>query len=172
MPIDVSKVYNARIYINGNDLAGKAKEVDLPKIKPKFTDISGLGLYGEAEVPIGMEKMEARLLMNSVYPEFVKIVSNPRKQATIIVRSSMTGFSQDGVQYEKPLKAELRGFFKESDVGKFKQGDSTEAEATMSVNYFKLELDGQPVVEVDVFNNIYKVEGEDLLQEFRQNLGG
>ena len=172
MGIDISKVYNARIYINGNDLAGKAKEVDLPKVKPKFADVNGLGLYGEAEVPIGLEKMEARLLMNSVYPEFVKVVANPRKMATVIVRSSITGFTQEGVQYEKPLKAEIRGFFKESDVGKFKQGEGVEAEANMTVNYFKLEVDGQPIVEVDVFNNIYKVDNEDLLQEWKQNLGG
>ena len=168
----ISKVYNANVYINGNNLAGQAKEVDLPKIKPKFADISGLGLYGEAEVPIGMEKMESRLLMNSVYPEFVEVVSNPRKAATVIIRSTMTGFDQNGVQFEKPLKAEMRGFFKESDTGKFKQGESTEAEATMSVIYYKLDLDGQPVVEIDVFNNIYKVKGEDLLKDFRANLGG
>ena len=170
--MNISKVYNARVYLNGNDLIGKAKEVELPKVKPKFSDVSGLGLYGEAEVPIGMDKMESRLLMNSIYPEFIKVISNPRKAAIIIIRSSITGFGQDGVSYEKPLKAELRGFFKESDTGKFKQGEGTEAEAVMSVIYYKLEIDGQPIFEVDVFNNIYKVNGEDLLQEFTVNLGG
>ena len=170
--MDISKVYNARIYLNDIDLIGEAKEVDLPKIKPKFTDIGGLGLYGEAEVPIGMDKMEARLLMNSIYPEFLKVVSNPRKAAKIIVRSSISGFNQDGVAYEKPLKAELRGFFKESDAGKFKQGEGTEAEATMTVFYFRLEVDGELITEIDVFNNIYKVGEEDILKDFRTNLGG
>ena len=32
-------------------------------------------------------------------------------------------------------------------------------------------IDGEEIVEIDVINNIYKVGGEDLLAERRQNLG-
>ena len=72
--MDINKVYNARVYLNDIYLIGKANEVDLPKIKPKFTDVDGcLGLYEEAEVPIGIDKMETRLLMNSVYFKFLKV---------------------------------------------------------------------------------------------------
>ena len=42
---------------------------------------------------------------------------------------------------------------------------------TVSVQYYKLEIDGEEIVEIDVINNIYKVGGEDLLAERRQNLG-
>ncbi len=167
----ISKVYNANIYLNGENLVGQAKELDLPKIKPKFADVQGLGLYGEAEVPIGLEKMEARIMMNSVYPEFIKAVSNPKKANVLIARSTITQYGQDGVIEDLPLKAELRGFFKESDTGKFKKAEGVEAEATMSVIYYKLEVNGQVLVEIDVFNNIYKVDGENILQDFKNNLG-
>lgn len=172
MAIEISKVYNARLYLNGSDFIGKANEVDLPKVKVKFADVNGLGMYADAEVPIGLDKMEARFLMNSIYKEFVEVVSNPRKAAKIIVRSSITWFGQDGVSQEKPFKAELRGVFKDSDTGKFKKGESTEAEATMSVFYYKVEVDGSTVVEIDVFNNIYKAGGEDIIADWRANLGG
>ena len=71
-----------------------------------------------------------------------------------------------------PVKAEIRGFFKEFDSGKFKARDAAEAEATISVLYYKLEVDGKDVVEVDVMNNIYKVEGQDILQAYKANIGG
>ena len=49
--------------------------------------------------------------------------------------------------------------------------EDTELESTVAVQYYKLEIDGEEIVEIDVINNIYKVGGEDLLAERRQNLG-
>ena len=73
---------------------------------------------------------------------------------------------------EVPVKAEIKGFFKEFDTGKIKGRESAEAEATISVIYYKLEVDNKEVVEVDVMNNIYKVEGNDVLQAYKTNIGG
>jgi len=39
------------------------------------------------------------------------------------------------------------------------------------VNYYKLEVGGDEIIEVDAINNIFKVEGEDVLEERRNNLG-
>jgi hypothetical protein len=40
------------------------------------------------------------------------------------------------------------------------------------VIYYKLEVDEQEIVEVDVLNNIYKVSGDDVLQNYKINIGG
>jgi len=42
----------------------------------------------------------------------------------------------------------------------------------MAVIYYKLEVDDKEIYEIDVFNNILKVNGEDKLSEYRQALGG
>jgi hypothetical protein len=170
--INISKVFNARVYIDGSDFIGRAEEVELPKVKFKFADSKGLGLYGEFELPSGLDKLEAKIKLNSIYPDFVKIASDPTTTRTVIVRASNQYWTNTGVMAEKPIKAELRGFFKEFDSGKFKKADNTEAEATMSVFYYKLEVDGEEILEIDVLNNIYKVNGNDVLQNYRINLGG
>jgi P2 family phage contractile tail tube protein len=124
------------------------------------------------ELPAGLDKMEARIKFNSIYADFIALASNPFVLRTIIVRASKQDWDQRGVAREVPVKAELRGFFKEFDTGKVKARDAAEAEATISVVYYRLEVDGREVVEVDVMNNIYKVEGRDILQNYRANLGG
>jgi hypothetical protein len=172
MAINVSKVFNARVYIDGNDFIAKAEEVELPKIKFKFADSKGLGLYGEFELPSGLDKLEAKIKFNSMYPEFLKLASDPFTAHTVIVRASNQYWTNQGVMAELPVKAEFKGFFKEFDSGKFKKADNTEAEATLSVIYYKLEVDEQEIVEVDVLNNIYKVSGDDVLQNYKINIGG
>ncbi len=171
MPIEISKVTNARVYINGTDFIAKAEEVDLPKIKFKTTETKGLALIGETELPTILEKMEARFKFNSIYPEFIKIASNPFETASVIIKAPSAIYTQLGVQF-KPFRAELRGTFKEFDTGKIKKGENAEAEATMSVYYYKLEYDGKEVYEVDILNNILKIDGKDMLAEYRLAMGG
>ena len=172
MAIEISKVFNTRVYIDGKDFIAKAEEVDLPKVKFKFSDAKALGIYGEFELPSGLDKLEARIKFNSIYGDFIALASNPFVARTIIIRASKQDWDQRGVAREVPVKAEIRGFFKEFDSGKIKGRESAEADATISVIYYKLEVDGRDIVEVDVINNIYKVKGQDILQAYKQNIGG
>ena len=170
--IEIAKVFNARVYIDGTDFIAKAEEVDLPKVRFKFADTKALGIYAESELPTGLDKMEARIKFNSVYPDFVALAADPFSVRTVIVRAPYQVWTQQGVSKTAPLKAELRGFFKEFDTAKLKRADSAEAEATLSVIYYKLEVDGEEIVEVDTFNNIYRVKGKDILQDYRSAIGG
>ena len=170
--IEITKVFNARVYIDGLDFIGKAEEVELPKVKFKFADTKGLGLYAEAELPTGLDKLEAKIKFNTVDPNFVALAADPFTMRTVIVRAPYQVWTQTGVSKTAPLKAEIRGFFKEYDTGKLKGRDSAEAEATLSVTYYKLEIDNKEIVEIDVMNNIYKINGKDILQQYRQAIGG
>ena len=170
--IQMSKVFNARVYIDDTDFIAKASEVDLPKIKFKYADTKALGLYAESELPTGLDKMESRFMFNSIYGDFLAIASEPFKAHKVIVRGTMQSWTTDGVSSEVPVKAELKGFFKEFDAGKIKGREGSEAEATMNVIYFKLEVDNKEIIEIDTINNIYKVKGVDRLKDYKANLGG
>ena len=41
----------------------------------------------------------------------------------------------------------------------------------MSVTYAKLVVDGVPLFEIDVLENIYKVGGIDMLTKYKKNIG-
>ncbi|GIW22891.1 MAG: bacteriophage protein [Candidatus Sericytochromatia bacterium] len=172
MAIEISKVFNARVYIDNIDFIAKAEEVDLPKVKFKFSDTKSLGIYAESELPTGLDKMEAKIKFNSVYPDFVGLAADPFKSRTVIIKAPYQVWTNEGVSKTAPLKAEIKGFFKEYDTGKLKARDSSEAEATISVLHYKLEVDNKDIIEIDVLNNIYKVNGIDKLQDYRTVTGG
>lgn len=145
---------------------------DLKEVKFKFADTKALGIYADSELPTGLDKLESKIKFNSVYPDFVALAADPFTSRTVIVRAPYQVWTQNGVSKTASLKAEMKGFFKEFDSAKFKKADSSEAEATMSVLYYKLEVDGVEVVEIDTLNNIYKVKGKDLMRDYVTAIGG
>ena len=52
--------------------------------------------------------------------------------------------------------------------GTVKQGGATDAAVTVEVVYIMIELDGKQRVELDKLNNVYKVNGVDLLAKIRK----
>ena len=41
--IEINKLTNANVYLNGNNLLGRAEEVELPQIKHKMAEHKALG---------------------------------------------------------------------------------------------------------------------------------
>ena len=174
--INTNIISNARLYLlQGNntlDLIAKAEEIDLPKLKPTSADSKGLGMNTAFKLPTGLDAMEAKIKFNGVYPDALKVIANYKKTSTIIAYASMEIWGAEGITEEKQVKVTLRGFFSDSDTGKFKARDKAESEATMSLTYYKYEYDSSVIYEIDVFNNIYKIGDTDILKNFKQNIGG
>ena len=65
----------------------------------------------------------------------------------------------------------MTAMYKDFPMGNFKQHDNVEAESNLSVTYCKLVINGVEISEIDVLANIYKVNGVDMLANYRANLG-
>ena len=73
--INVSRITNANIYMDGASLLGRAEEVELAFPKAKMVDHKGLGMFGTGEFPAGIDKLEAKLKWISVYEEVMANMS-------------------------------------------------------------------------------------------------
>lgn len=165
----INSITNANAYLNGNKLAGKLDELELPAVKLKTQEITALGIFGSTEIPVGLEKMEAKFKWNSVYPNEWKKES-PMQTTRIIVKSNMMVVDASGVKRNAQVTATVGGLFKELPTGTVKPGEKMDgAEHLMAVTYYKLEVDGETVYEIDVFNNIFKHGNSDLLSGFNSN---
>ncbi|MCX7911192.1 MAG: phage major tail tube protein [Endomicrobia bacterium] len=71
-----------------------------------------------------------------------------------------------------PVVVYITGAFKDFPLGNFKQHDNAEFETNLSVYYTKLVVDGEEIFEIDVLENIYKVNGDDVFATYRNNIGG
>lgn len=171
MSISINKLTNANIYANGASLLGRAEEIMLPAIKHKMVDHKALGMVGTAEFFAGIDKMEAKIKWNSFYLDVLKKVADPTTPVQLQVRSSLENWGSAGRQSQKAVVCYITAAYKDFPGGSFKQHDNVEAESNLSVYYYKMEIDGQVIVEIDVLANIYKVDGVDILATYRQNLG-
>lgn len=169
--MEINRLTNANIYVDGANYFGKAEEVNLPEIKFIMAEHKALGMVGSAEFFAGIEKMESKIKWNSLYPEVIKKAANPFKSVAIQVRASLETYSDQGKISEVPVVAHLKGTFKNLPTGNIKTKDNPEIETSMSVTYSKLVVNNNELYEIDVLQNIYKVEGQDILAQYRANIG-
>lgn len=169
--IEINKLTNANIYMNGTNLLGRAEEVQLPQIKHKMAEHKALGMIGSAEFFAGIDKLECKIKWNALYPNVLKTCANPFKATMIQVRASLETYNGEGRIAEVPATAFLIGTFKEFPLGNIKPHENAEYETNMSVTYAKLVVDKKEIFEIDVLQNIYKVDSVDMLSDFRNNTG-
>ena len=169
--IEINKLTNANIYMNGNNLLGRAEEVNLPQIKHKMAEHKALGMVGSAEFFAGIDKLECKIKWNALYPNVLKECASPFNAVMIQVRASLETYNGTGRIEEVPAVAFLTGTFKEFPMGNIKPQDNAEYETQMSVTYAKLVVNRQDIFEIDVLQNIYKVGGIDMLANFKRNIG-
>ena len=169
--IEINKLTNANVYLDGVNLLGRAEEVQLPQIKHKMAEHKALGMVGSAEFFAGIDTMECKIKWNALYPAVLRTCSNPFTAAMIQVRASLETYNGAGRISEVPATAFIIGTFKEFPLGNIKPQENAEYETTMSVTYAKLIVDKQEVFEIDVLQNIYKVGMIDVLSKFKKNIG-
>lgn len=169
--IEINKLTNANIYMNGTNLLGRAEEVQLPQIKHKMAEHKALGMIGSAEFFAGIDKLECKIKWNALYPQVLRTCANPFSAAMIQVRASLETYNATGRIAEVPATAFLIGTFKEFPLGTIKPGDNAEYETTMAVTYAKLIVDKEEIFEIDILQNIYKVGMIDMLSTFKKNIG-
>ena len=156
--IEINKLTNANVYMNGVNLLGRAEEVQLPQIKHKMAEHKALGMVGSAEFFAGIDKLECKIKWNALYPAVMAVCSNPFLATMIQVRANLETYNGTGRIKEVPATAFLIGTFKEFPLGNI-------------VTYAKLVVDGVEIFEIDVLENIYKVGMVDMLSTFKKNTG-
>lgn len=170
--IEIHRITNANVYLDGQSLLGRAESVELPRIKAKMAEHKALGMVGTIEAFAGFEKLEGKIKWSSYYADVLKKVANPFKAVQLQVRGSMPIIVGGSVNREAPVVAMLSVVFRSLPGGAFQQHDNVELETEFTAYYMKLTVDGQEVAEIDVLENIYKAGGVDLLAQYKANIGG
>jgi len=169
--IQINRITNANIYVEGANQLGRAEEIKLPDISALMSDHKALGMIGKLELPSGFDKLEGEIKWNSLYEEAAKYMANPFKAVQLQCRSNIQVFSSGGLVEEVPMATFLTVMFKKNPMGSYKQHDPAEFGSNFSASYIKQVIRGKEVLELDYMSNIFKVDGQDLLSTYRDNLG-
>jgi P2 family phage contractile tail tube protein len=172
MAISVNRLTNANVYVDGQSQLGKAEEVNLPDVTFMLSEHKALGMIGKFELFSGIDKMEVTIKWNAFYADVLKKFANPRQAMKLQVRSSLETHDSSGLVQEVPCVAYLTVQAKNFPAGNYKQHDNVEATSKLTCTAYKLEINGEEVVDYDAMANIYSVNGVDLFATYRANIGG
>lgn len=172
MGLETNKVTNANVYDGAKSLLGKINEFELPNLEYMHGEHNALGMVGIIETFSGVAAMEATARVNSIYPEIIDAFSNPTVTKKLQLRTSLEVWTSNGREEEQPVIVFLSVRPANFPLGNFTPKENVELEYNLKVTSVKLVVNGVEKFEFDAENNILKVNGEDILANYRQNIGG
>ncbi|KAA6209022.1 phage major tail tube protein [Avibacterium paragallinarum] len=171
MSTSINQIVNANVYFNGNSLLGKAKEIKVADIEFEQIEHKGLGLVATIKLPAGLNALEGEVTWDSFYPEVRVQNTNPFKHQQLMIRSNLQVFDAMGLAKEAPLVTVMNVQFSKTAGGSFKPKEAVELQDSFQIYSIKQTLEGKELLYVDTFANIYRVNGQDVLQKYRTNIG-
>lgn len=165
------KLINFRVYLDGTDLLGVA-DVELPSLEAMTDTVKGAGIAGEVDSPaLGhYSAMSLKLNWRTVTGP-VADLAVPKAHHLDLRGSLQVYDTAAGVYSTKPLKVVAKSVPKSTALGKLDVATSGDVGSEFSVNYIKVWFDGDEIVELDPFNFICRINGEDHLASIRRDLG-
>ncbi|MQU22129.1 phage major tail tube protein [Pseudomonas helleri] len=161
-------LFNTNLFVDGTSFAGDVPSFTPPKVTLKTEEFRGGGMAGPIELAMGVEKMEGSFVTTGMRRESLKFFGLADGTAcNAVFRGSFRG--QKG--QTRAVIATVRGMLKEVDLGDWKAGDKAEIKHTMAVSYYKLEVDGRLMYEIDMVNAVLVIDGVDQLASMRADLG-
>lgn len=163
------KLKNFNLFNDGNSYMGKVDEVILPVLTVKAEEWRGGGMDAPIDVDLGMEKMSMEWTAGGWLSDALKQFGALNASG---VGLRFTGAIQsDDTEEVKAVEVTVRGRHTEMDLGTAKAGEETAHKYTTSLSYYKLKVDGEELIEIDVLNMVKVIGGKDLLAGHRAALG-
>jgi uncharacterized protein len=170
--LTISSLWNANVYVNGNDLLGRASEVEIPQPKRIVQDYKGLGMAGRIEIPVGWDKLEGTFKWTSFGPDVLTQIMSTSALAFFSVLADIQVFSAAGEVAELPAIYNCTGFVHDPGSLAIKGQTNTEYSTKLIVWHAELYVAGLQVYLFDAMSNQFIVNGVDQLAVFRANVGG
>lgn len=164
-----TKINRYNVYKEGNRLLGMGDEMALPDFEASSETVSGAGILGEIDDPtVGhFSNQEIEIPFRVIDQEAVDML-DMTKSVTLTIRGAQQTTNSEGDIEFRPMRVVVRGRSKKFSPGKVKAGSTMETKVTLTVLYILIELEGKPILELDKLNEVYKINGIDVLAKVRE----
>jgi hypothetical protein len=169
--VNVNRLTNANIYVDGQNLLGMCEEVKVARVKAKMAEHKGLGMAGTGEFPAGLDKLEATLKWVSFYDVSEILTGSPYEAHEYQIRGNIETYGPMGIVAETPGAWYMTGVVSDMGHPVFKQHDNVEVTTTITVYHTEEWIGDLQIFLYDLLSNVFIVNGVDQLANFRANLG-
>jgi len=160
-------IRNFNVFVDGVSYFGRATEAKLPQPKIQTDAHRGAGMDGPVGIDIGMEGMTAECTFAEWDPVLLKKLGT---QQRLVFRPAQLG--EDTVAADTII-ATVGGLITATETGDLKPGQATGANLKLAVDvrYYRLEINGVEICEIDIVNAKRRIGGVDQLAEMRRAMG-
>lgn len=164
-------ITNFAVYEDATEFYGMA-EVTLPEIAALTEEVKGAGISGTFNGAfVGhVEAMTLTLNFRSVTVDAIRL-AEPRNHQIDLRASQQVWDNASGRFKQTAVKHILMVTPTKYTPGKLAAASPAEASGEYGVTYYATYIGGKKVLEIDILNFIYFVNGVDYLEEVRKALG-
>lgn len=165
------KLKNMNLFNDAESLMGQAAECTLPKIGRNFENFRGGGMNGPVAIDQGMSEDSIDFEWKIGGLNLTSVRQYGITSASGVLLRFAGAYQQDDTGEITAVEVVIRGRHEEIDFGTQKPGDDTEQTIKTKWTYYKLTVNGNVEVEIDVLGMKEIINGVDRLEGQRKACG-
>lgn len=165
------KLKNLNLFNDGNSYMGVVKSVTLPPLSRKMEAYRGGGMNGPVKVDLGIGDDGLQFEWKTGGLDLISLKQFAAVNASGVALRFSGAFEQDDTEEVSAVEIIVRGRHENIEMGEAKPGEDTEHTIKTTCSYYKLVVDNEDIIEIDLLNFIEKVGGVDMLEKQRSAIG-
>ena len=165
------KLKNLNLFNDANSYVGVVKSVTLPPLGRKMESYRGGGMNGPVKADLGFSDDGIQFEWKTGGLDLISLRQFGAVNASGVALRFSGAFQRDDTGDVSAVEVVMRGRHETIEMGEAQPGEDTEHSITTTCSYYKLVVDNEDIIEIDLLNFIEKVNGVDMLEKQRAALG-
>ena len=165
------KLKNLNLFNDGNSYLGLVKSLTLPSLGRKMEGYRGGGMNGPVKADLGMSDDGIQFEWKTGGLDLISLRQFGAVNASSVALRFSGSYQQDDTGEVSNVEVVVRGRHETIEMGDAQPGEDTEHSMTTTCSYYKLTVDGEEIIEIDLLNFVEKVNGVDMLDKHRTGMG-
>ena len=165
------KLKNLNLFNDGNSYLGLVKSLTLPSLGRKMEAYRGGGMNGPVKADLGMSDDGIQFEWKTGGLDLISLRQFGAVNASSVALRFSGPYQQDDTGEVSNVEVVVRGRHESIEMGEAKPGEDTEHSMKTTCSYYKLTVDGEEIIEIDLLNFVERVNGVDMLEKHRTAMG-
>jgi len=165
------KLKNLNLFNDANSYVGVVKSVTLPPLGRKMESYRGGGMNGPVKADLGFSDDGIQFEWKTGGLDLIALRQFGAVNASGIALRFAGAFQRDDTGDVSAVEVVMRGRHETIEMGDAQPGEDTEHSITTTCSYYKLIVDNEDIIEIDLLNFIEQVNGVDILEKQRAAIG-